>query len=387
MQASAGHTHSPTPHDHLRKLLPRLSACLDGEATLALLRTTHTVYQHYTEAERCASLRWHWYESPARYTEAFWEAFRARWPDTNVGTLTLWLTTASELTLPTLFERPSPWPSLTRLQLDARTRDPQFVIAVNVWALNRVCPALRTVLLRGQVELTTLRMHVPSSAIALWAPECWLAIAAPLDLPRPLPDETLPWTTVHCLEIPLPGALDPLSWLEHTSHLEELWVDYQLCESPRTLALSLPELDLPSTCHTLRLSGRRAAFTPEHGTDLCLLLARGLMLGSRHCLRTLALTNVVFHVLNIRDLPTLRTVQLDNSEGATVTAGDTPRIERWDPRKDPPLVDVADVRRYLALVAAGRDNLYTVPTVLGLSAQQWAFLRAHEGVLRAALGG
>ena len=127
------------------------------------------------------------------------------------------------------------------------------------------------------------------------------------------------------------------------------------------------------------LSGRRAAFTPEHGTDLCLLLARGLMLGSRHCLRTLALTNVVFHVLNIRDLPTLRTVQLDNSEGATVTAGTGgAHIETWDPRKDPPLVDVADVRRYLALVAAGRDNLYTVPTVLGLSAQQWAFLRAHE---------
>ena len=101
--------HPPPPHDHLRKLLPRLSACLDGEATLALLRTTHT--QHYTEGNRCASLRWHWCESPARYTEAFWEAFRARWPDTNVGTLTLWLTTASELTLPTLFERPSSWPS------------------------------------------------------------------------------------------------------------------------------------------------------------------------------------------------------------------------------------------------------------------------------------
>ena len=137
----------------------------------------------------------------------------------------------------------------------------------------------------------------------------------------------------------------------------------------------------------MRLSGTRATFQPEHGTDMCLVLMRGLMLGTRHSLRTLALSNVVFHVLNTRDLPTLRTLELDNSEGATVTAGETPRIERWDPRKDPPLVDEGDVRRYLALVAAGRDNLYTTRTVLRLSAKQWAFLRAHEAVLRAVWGG
>jgi hypothetical protein len=145
-------------------------------------------------------------------------------------------------------------------------------------------------------------------------------------------------------------------------------------------------LDLPSTCHTLRLSGTRAAFQPEHGTDLCLVLTRGLMLGTRHRLRTLALSNVVFHVLNTRDLPTLCTLELDNSDGFTVTAGDNPRIERWDPRKDPPLVDEGDVRRHLALVAAGRDNLYTTRTVLRLNEKQWAFLRAHEGVLRAQWG-
>ena len=71
MQSSAGHTRPPTACDHLLTLLPRLSGSLDGEATLALLSTTHTVYYHYTEAERRASLRWHWFESPARYTEAF----------------------------------------------------------------------------------------------------------------------------------------------------------------------------------------------------------------------------------------------------------------------------------------------------------------------------
>ena len=388
MQSSAGRTRPPTAHDHLRTLLPRLSDFLAGEATLALLRTTHTMYQHYTEADHRASLRWHWYESPARYTEAFWEAFRARWPETNVGTLTLWLTSASNRTLPALFERPTPWPSLTRLQLDARTRGPQFVLTVNVWVLHRACPALRTVLLRGQVELTTLRMQVPTTAIPVWAPECWLAIAAPVNLPQPRPGETLPWTTVHCLDLPLPGAHDPLAWLEHTSHLKELWIDYKLLPwSQRTMPVPWHALDLPSTCHTLRLSGTRATFQPEHGSDLCLVLTRGLMLGTRHRLRTLALSNVVFHVLDTRDLPTLRTVEVDNSEGGTATAGETPRIERWDPRKDPPLVDEGDVRRYLALVAAGRDNLYTTRTVLGLSAKQWGFLRAHEGVLRAVWGG
>ena len=224
MQASAGRTRSPTIHDHLRTLIPRLSACLDGETTLALLRTTHTVYQHYTEGNRCTILRWHWFESPARYTEAFWEAFRARWPDTHVGTFTLWLTSASNRRLPALFERQSPWPSLTMLQLDASTRDPRFVIVVNVWVLHRACPALRTVLLRGQVELTALRMQVPTTAIPVWAPECWTNADAPSSssLPRPRPDETLPWTTVHCLELPLPGAQDLFAWLASASHLEEL---------------------------------------------------------------------------------------------------------------------------------------------------------------------
>ena len=388
MQSSAGRTRPPTAHDHLRTLVPRVSACLAGEATLALLRTTHTMYKHYTEGDHRASLRWHWYEAPARYTEAFWEAFRARWPDTNVGTLTLWLTSASNRTLPTLFERPTPWPSLTRLQLDARTRGPQFVLTVNVWVLHRACPALRTVLLRGQVELTTLRMQVPTTAIPVWAPECWAAIATPVHLPRPRPGETLPWTTVHCLDLPLPGAHDLFAWLALASHLKELWIDYKLSPgSQRTMAVPWHALDLPSTCHTMRLSGTRATFQPEHGTDMCLVLTRGLMLGTRHRLRTLALSNVVFHVLNTRDLPTLRTLELDNSDGFTVTAGDTPRIVWWDPRKDPPLVDEGDVQRHLALVAAGRDNLYTTRTVLRLSAKQWAFLRAHEGVLRAQCGG
>ena len=388
MQSSAGHTRPPTACNHLLTLLPRLSASLDGEATLALLSTTHTVYHHYTEAGRRASLRWHWFESPARYTEAFWEAFRARWPDTNVGTLTLWLTSASNRRLPTLFERPTPWPSLTMLQLDASTRDTRFVIAVNVWVLHRACPALRTVLLRGQVELTTLRMQVPITAIPVWAPECWTNPTAPSSssLPRQRPDETLPWTTVHCLELPLPGAQDSFGWLTYASHLEELWVEYRLSESPRTMALPLHAFDLPSTCHTLRLSGRRAVFKPEHGTDTCLLLTRGLMLGNRHCLRTLAFSNVVYHVLNTHDLPTLRTVELDNSEGAIDTAVGGLRIETWDFRKDPPLLDEGDAERYIALIAAGRFNLYTARTVLGLSVKQWGFLRAHEGMLRAALG-
>jgi hypothetical protein len=346
------------------------------------------MYQHYTECERRASLRWHWYESPARYTEAFWEAFRARWPDTNVDTFTLWLTSASNRTLPTLFERPTPWPSLTRLQLDARTRDPRFILTVNVWVLHRACPALRTVLLRGQVELTTLRMQVPTTAIPVWAPECWVAIATPVNLPRPRPGETLPWTTVHCMDLPLPGAHDLFDWLASTSHLKELWIDYKLLPgSQRTMPVPWHALDPPSSCHTLRLSGTRAAFQPEHGSYLCLVLTRGLMLGTRHRLHTLALSNVVFHVLNTRDLPTLRTLELDNSDGVTVTVGQHPRIERWDPRKDPPLVDEGNVQRHLALVAAGHDNLYTTRTVLGLSAKQWAFLRAHEGMLRAVWSG
>lgn len=59
MQSSAGRTRPPTAHDHLRMLVPQVSACLTGEATLALLRTTHTMYKHYTEGDHRASVHWH----------------------------------------------------------------------------------------------------------------------------------------------------------------------------------------------------------------------------------------------------------------------------------------------------------------------------------------
>ena len=386
MQAAVGRRRTADVHHHFLMPVPRLSDCLDGEATLALLRTTHTMYKHYTtQPNPRASLRWHWFESPARYTDVFWKAFRAHWPDANIGSLTLWLTSTSNCKLTTLFERQTPWPSLKMLQIDASTRNSQFVITINVWVLRRACPALRTVLLRGSVELTTMRMEVPTTAIPVWAPECSIAITSPSSLPLPSVDETLPWTTVHCIELPLPGAQDHFAWLAYASCLEELWIDYQLPKSSRTMEVPWHLLDLPSTCHTLRLSGTRAAFVPEYDTDLCLLLKKGLMLGIRHNLRTLAFNNVAFNVLNTVDLHTLQTVQLDNTEGTAV--GDVPRIEKWDPQKDPPPVDEADMQRYLALIAAGRHNLYTVRTVLGLSAKQWAFMHAHEGLLRSVWSG
>ena len=171
-----------------------------------------------------------------------------------------------------------------------------------MWALNRVCPALRTVLLRGQVELTTLRMHVPSSAIARWDRNAgWPSPHPRFAATTPRRDASLDdraawrchcrvrWT--HFLGWDTPLTWRSCGWTISYASLRVRW----RCPCPSSTSLR----------RATRCGSRGGARpSPEHGTDLCLLLARGLMLGSRHCLRTLALTNVVFHVLNIRDLPT-----------------------------------------------------------------------------------
>jgi hypothetical protein len=107
--------------------------------------------------------------------------------------------------------------------------------------------------------------------------------------------------------------------------LEDLRVEYHVVRAPAPgagLVLPLRSLDLPPTCHTLRISGGGAVAARPVLRPLCRLLPDTARV------RTLALAHLRLDAtLDLRGLA-LRALDLDNVDGCVSLSGGV-RLRRW----------------------------------------------------------